>query len=167
MKIMETERLILRTLQMEDIDAVMTFWGDVEVMKYSGGAGTKERELKALKYYINMQKERNFSPYLTVLKESGEIIGVCGFNPPNNGYDTELMYHFAKKYWGKGYATEAAKACIVYAKGQLKINKIGASTDPENNASQKVLEKLGFTYAGMKWCEETNQDEPYFEMILS
>jgi [ribosomal protein S5]-alanine N-acetyltransferase len=39
--------------------------------------------------------------------------------------------------------------------------------DIENNASQKVLEKLGFTYAGMKWCEETNQDEPYFEMILS
>lgn len=166
-QIIETERLILRTLKMEDVDAVMDFWGDVEVMKYCGGAGTKERELKALEYYINMQKERNFSPYLAVLKDSGEIIGVCGFNPPNNGYDAELMYHLAKKFWGKGYATEAAKACMDYAKEQLKLKKIGASIDPKNNASRTVLGKLGFTYAGMKWCEETNQDEPYFEMIFS
>lgn len=56
MIILETERLILRTLELEDIESVMNFWGDVEVMKYCGGAGTKERELKALKYYINMHK---------------------------------------------------------------------------------------------------------------
>lgn len=166
MVVLETERLILRNLEIEDIDSVMDFWGDVEVMKYCGGAGTRERELRALQYYINMEKERGFSPYLTILKESGEIIGVCGFNPPNNGYDSELMYHLAKKYWGKGYATEAALACIDYAKKSLKISKIGASIDPENNVSQKVLEKLGFNYVGMKWCEDTNQDEPYFEMIL-
>lgn len=166
MVILETERLILRTLKLEDIDSVMSFWGDVEVMKYCGGAGTRERELRALQYYINMQKERGFAPYLTILKECGEIMGVCGFNPPNNGYDTELMYHLAKMYWGKGYATEAAKACVEYAKNHLKINRIGASIDPNNSASQKVLEKLGFHYAGMKWCEDTNQDEAYFEMIF-
>jgi ribosomal-protein-alanine N-acetyltransferase len=73
-----------------------------------------------------MQKEKGFSPYLVMLKESKDIIGVCGFNPPNNGYDAELMYHLAKKYWGKGYATEAAKGCIDYARKHLKINNIGA-----------------------------------------
>ncbi len=166
MIILETERLILRTLELEDIESVMNFWGDVEVMKYCGGAGTKERELKALKYYINMQNEKGFSPYLIIRKESSEILGVCGFNPPTNGYDTELMYHFAKKYWGQGYATEAAKACIEYAKKHLKIKRIGASIAPENIVSQKVLEKLGFDYIGVKWCEDTNQNEPYFEMIF-
>ncbi|MBV1756569.1 MAG: GNAT family N-acetyltransferase [Dethiosulfatibacter sp.] len=166
MTICETERLILRTLELDDLDSVMSFWGDIEVMKYCGGAGTREREFKALQYYMNMQEERGFSPYLAMLKETGEIIGVCGFNPPTNGYDTELMYHLAKKYWGKGYATEAAIACIDYAKNHLKIKKIGASIDPENKSSQKVLEKLGFNYVGMKWCEDTNQDEPYFELIL-
>lgn len=164
--IIETERLILRTLELEDIDSVMNFWGDAEVMKYCGGAGTQERELRALQYYINMQNELGFSPYLIILKESTEIVGVCGFNSPNNGYDAELMYHLAKKYWGKGYATEAAKACIFFAKEHLKMNKIGASIAPQNNASQKVLEKLSFNYVGMKWCDETNQDEPYFEMIF-
>jgi [ribosomal protein S5]-alanine N-acetyltransferase len=164
--ILETDRLILRTLKMEDIDDVMNFWGNVEVMKYCGGAGTRERELGALKYYINMQQEKGFSPYGVVLKESNEIIGVCGFNPPNNGYDTELMYHLSKNHWGKGYATEAAKACIEYAKNHLKISSIGASIDPENGASKHVLEKLGFNYIGMKWCEATKQDEPYFEMSI-
>ncbi len=166
MIILETERLILRTLEMEDIDLVMSFWGDEEVMRYCGGAGSKERELRSLRYYINMYNERGFSPYLTILKGSGDILGVCGFNPPNNGYDAEILYHLAKKYWGMGYATEAAKACLEYAKNHLKIRRIGASIDPENTASQKILEKLGFQYVGMIWCEETHQDEPYFEMIF-
>lgn len=166
MVILETERLVLRTLELNDIDSVMKFWGDIEVMKFCGGAGTREREFKSLKYYVNMQKEKGFSPYLAILKESNEVIGVCGFNPPNHVYDAELMYHLAKKYWGKGYATEAAKGCIEYAKKYLNIKKVGASIDPENNVSQNVLKKLGFIYVGMKWCEETNQDEPYFEMVF-
>jgi [ribosomal protein S5]-alanine N-acetyltransferase len=164
--ILETERLILRTLEMEDIDSLMYVWGDVEVMKYCGGAGSRERELRALRYYINMLAEKGFSPYVVILKESKELIGVCGFNPPNNGYDTELMYHFAKKYWGNGYATEAGRACIEYAKKHPRINRIGASIDPANGASKNVLQKLGFDYIGMKWCDATNQDEPYFEIMV-
>ncbi len=56
MIIFETDRLLLKTLKMEDIDSVMGFWGDAEVMKYCGGACTKERELRALKFYTNLQK---------------------------------------------------------------------------------------------------------------
>ena len=144
MIVLETNRLILRTLNIEDIDSVMNFWGDIEVMKYCGGAGTRERELRALQFYINLQKEKGFSPYIVAKKESGEVIGVCGFNPPNDGYDAELMYHLAKDYWGRGYATEAAQACIDYARQHTSINRLGASIDPENGASRNVLEKLGF-----------------------
>jgi [ribosomal protein S5]-alanine N-acetyltransferase len=113
-------------------------------MQYCGGAGNRERELSALKYYINLFNEKGFSPYLVHLKESNDFIGVSGFNPPNNGYDAELMYHFAKQYWGMGYATEAGIACIDYAKKNLEIKKIGASIDPDNLASKNVLEKIGF-----------------------
>lgn len=167
MRILETDRLILRTLNIDDIDCVMNFWGDIEVMKYCGGAGTRERELKALQFYINLQKEKGFSPYIVAIKESGKVIGVCGFNPPNDGYDAEIMYHLAKDYWGRGYATEAAQACIDYARRHTKISRLGASIDPENGASRNVLEKLGFKCIGMKWCEVTNQEEPYFELILT
>lgn len=166
MVILETQRLTLRTLELEDIDSLMEIWGDKEVMKYCGGSGTREMELRSLSFYINLQKEKGFSPYGVILKENSSFIGVCGFNPPNNGCDAEFMYHFKKLHWGKGYATEAARACIDYAKKNLPIRKIGASIHPENKDSGKVLIKLGFTEVGMKWCEATNQDEPYFEMIF-
>ncbi len=166
MIILETERLILRTLESDDLDSVMTFWGDAEVMRYCGGAGAREREQRALQYYTNLQEEKGFSPYLTLLKPDHQVIGVCGFNPPTHGYDAELMYHFAKPYWEKGYATEAAKACIQYAENHLDLVRIGASIDPENQASRHVLEKVGFQSVGMKWCEATQQYEPYFEITI-
>lgn len=162
----ETERLFLRTLKMSDIDALMDVWGDREVMQYCGGAGTKEREIRALTFYIKYYEEKGFSPYAVILKENNEFTGVCGFNPPGDGYDAELMYHFAKRFWGNGYATEAGKACIEYAGKTLKLHKICASIDPDNAASKHVLEKLGFRYIGMKWCEDLDRDEPHFELII-
>ena len=161
-----TDRLLLRTLNERDIDAVLSFWGDEEVMKYCGGAGNREREERALKFYINLQKERGYSPYAVILKENNELIGVCGFNPPYDHEYMELMYHFAKKYWGKGFATEAANACIYYARESLMAKKIAAFIDPSNQASEKVLKKLGFIFKGMKWHEGSKKEEPYFELEL-
>jgi len=162
----ETNRLLLRTLKREDLDSVMDFWGNEEVMKYCCGAGNRQRELKAIEFYINLQKEKGFSPYLVILKENSEVIGACGFNPTKNDCEIELIYHFAQKYWGRGYATEAANECINNTRDNLKINKVIASIDPRNIASKKVLEKLGFEFRGMKWFEETKQEEPYFELNI-
>lgn len=166
MIVFETKRMILRLLSLNDIDNVMTIWGDIEVMKYCGGTTSRERELQSIEYYIDLHKTKGFSPYVVVLKNTNEVIGVCGFNPPNHNYDAELMYHFSKAHWKKGYATEATSACLEYAKERLHLTKIGASIDPENIASQHVLKKIGFTYVGLKWCEATKQQEPYFEYLI-
>jgi len=163
MIVLETERLILRLLELSDIDELMNIWGDREVMLYCGGAGTREQELKSLIYYKDLYDSQGFSPFVVVLKSDQSIIGVCGFNPPNNGCDAELMYHFKKSCWGNGYATEAAKGCLNYATDHPKIKILGASIDPKNDSSRNVLEKLGFDYVGMKWCEATGQEEPYFQ----
>ncbi|MFZ5966961.1 MAG: GNAT family N-acetyltransferase [Bacillota bacterium] len=163
----ETTRLLLRVLTIEDIDAVTRFWGNEEVMKYCGGVGTRESRLKAIEFYSNLQREKGFSPFAVILKEINEVIGACGFNPTPNDREIELIYHFAKDYWGKGYATEAAKACIEYVRKSLQMNKIVAAVDPNHTASRNVLEKVGFQYKGVKWFEDTQQDEPYFELILS
>lgn len=66
----------------------------------------------------------------------------------------------------KATQQKAAKGCIDFAKRELNIEKIGASVDLNNPASQKVLIKVGFQFVGMKWCEETKQDEYYYELIL-
>ena len=164
MRITETGRLLLRTLKLDDLDALMDIWGNEEVMKYCGGAGTRDRELRSLQYYITMQEERGFSPYLVLLKDTREVLGVCGFNPPHEEYDAELMYHFSKTHWGRGYALEAADACVKYARTFLKFRKIGASVDPDNIASQRILEKIGFRFIGKKWFEDLKQDEFCYEL---
>ena len=87
MIIIETEKLLLRTLEPSDLDALMDIWGNDEVMKYCGGAGTREQELRSLQYYINMQKERGFSPYLVLHKDTLEILG-----ENNSDYNITIVY---------------------------------------------------------------------------
>jgi ribosomal-protein-alanine N-acetyltransferase len=84
------------------------------------------------------------------LKENQEIIGSCGFARPHGTEEIELGYLFAGKFWGKGFATEATEACLHYGFERLKFNEVIAITDLENAASQKVLEKIGFTKRGIE-----------------
>lgn len=161
----ESERLYFRLLKADDLDDVMEFWGNEEVMKYCLGAGTRENEAKCIQTYQSIQEEKGFSVYAVVLKEDSKVIGACGFNPTKQESEGELIYHYAKKYWGKGYATEAARACIEYAP-KLGIKRITASIDPRHIVSKKVLEKVGFKYTHTQWCELTKQNEPYFEIVL-
>jgi RimJ/RimL family protein N-acetyltransferase len=88
--------------------------------------------LRALQYYISYAARKRFFAIQSDRQRERENHCVCGFNPPARGYDTELMYHLLKSAWGKGYATEAAKGCIDFAKRELTSNKIGASVDLNN-----------------------------------
>jgi ribosomal-protein-alanine N-acetyltransferase len=163
----ETERLLLRTLRLEDINEVMKFWGNEEVMEYCYGAGSRERVENSISHYAQNHEKRGYSVYLVIIKETGETIGACGYNPTKNADEIELIYHYKKESWGKGYATEAAKACIKYASENCKnISKITASVDPRHDASMKILEKLGFNYSHSEYCDITKQIEPYYEIIL-
>lgn len=166
MFLFETERLGMRLLEPSDLNDIMTFWGDREVMRYCGGPGTRERELRAVEYYAELQQHRSLSVYGVFEKNDKCMIGACGFNPGEAEDEAELIYHFAKPYWGKGFATEAARACISYARSVQSIERIVASIDPQNVASGKILEKLGFLYEGMKWHEDLQQDEPTYVMRL-
>lgn len=163
----ESKRLILRTLEEQDTDSLMLFWGNPDVMKYCHGS-ICEREMieSAIRNYQALQKSRNHSVYAVVLKESGVVIGGCGFNTTDNPDEIELIYHFSKDYWGKGYATEAGKVCIGYIEKNPQFHAISASIDPENRNSESVLRKLGFQYIGMKWFENSKSEEPCYKMNM-
>jgi [ribosomal protein S5]-alanine N-acetyltransferase len=161
----ETKHLLLRTMQTEDVEEIKRIWGSEDVMKYSGGASPKAQISRSIEAYQRLYDENGYSTYTVLLKETSCIIGVCGFNPSNEENEVELIYHFNQNYWGKGYATEAAAACIKDLKERkANIKKVKAAVDPHNPASANVLSKIGMKAKGMKWFEDTQQEELYFEL---
>jgi RimJ/RimL family protein N-acetyltransferase len=152
-KILETKRLILRNWTLEDAPKLFEICADAEVMKYLGMGKpyeTIEQANDFLRWAENYQKENGFCRWAVLLKKDEEIIGSCGFASPHGTEEIELGYLLAKKFWGKGFATEATRACLQYGFEQLKFNETIAITDLENAASQKVLEKIGFTKRGIE-----------------
>ncbi len=164
--ILETKRLLLRPLRMTDLDDLLTFWGNEEVMRYCGGAGDREREKRAIAYYQKLMQEKGYAPLAVVLKSEERVIGACGFQRAWEDDAVELIYHFAKAFWGKGYATEAVRAVVDHARTYPSARSIVAAVSPENRGSYRVLEKVGFQPTGKRYFEDTGQEEPTYRYIL-
>ncbi|MCJ8011976.1 GNAT family N-acetyltransferase [Paenibacillus sp. KQZ6P-2] len=165
--LVETKRILLRAFQDSDAEAAKRFWGDEEVMRYCLGATLHDKLPMTLKCYRDCHEAKGISVYAVVEKETGDVIGACGFNVTGELQEVELIYHFAKSSWGKGYATEAAKACLELARENGSVKRIHASVDPNNMDSHKILKKIGFVYAGTEWFEDTAQEESVYELRLS
>jgi len=155
---LETERLILKTTELSDLDNLVALRSDPDVMKYIGdGATHTEEQVKSffLSIAIPYQEKHGIGFFSVFEKESGNFIGQAGLF--HVGYDDvqpdiEIAYRLHKKYWGKGYATELVKALIQWGFQNLSVDKLIAGTEPENIASQNVLKKAGLNYKGkVKW----------------
>lgn len=150
-KILETERLVLRTWTFEDADAVFEICRDAEVMLHIGDGkpyGTVGKAREFLNWAILYQKENGFCRWAVVEKSSGQIVGSCGF-ARREMEEIELGYLFARDSWGKGYATEAGGACLKYYFERIGAEKIIALTDVDHEKSQNILKKIGFTPRGI------------------
>ena len=148
--ILETERLTLRTWTLDDAAAGFRVWSDPEVMRYVGTGRPNEtvEETRAwLGRMIAHHERHGFGFWAVVEKGNKEVIGSCGMSyQRDGGLPIEFGYTLARTHWGRGYATEAAAACLRYAFEQLRLSKLSASVDSRNIASQRVLKKIGFTY---------------------
>ncbi|WP_391202418.1 GNAT family N-acetyltransferase [Psychrobacillus sp. L4] len=161
--VFETDRLFLCVFEDAHLDYVKQFWGNEEVMALCDGATSHEILLQVIEAYRKCHEVKGLSVYAVIDKETNEVLGSAGFNVTSSLIEVELIYHFSKKSWGKGYATEAAKACLELAKNHGKVQLVTASASPHNTGSLKILEKIGFTFIGMKWFDDTEQEEPYYE----
>jgi ribosomal-protein-alanine N-acetyltransferase len=152
-KILETTRLILREWTNDDTENLFEICSDAQVMKYLGTGKPYENLEQArefLRWATAYQLENGFCRWAVTLKENKKIIGSCGFARPHGTEEIELGYLLAQNFWGNGFATEAAQACLNYGFGKLGFHEIIAMTDLENVASQKVLEKIGFVQRGIE-----------------
>lgn len=144
----ETERLVLRPFTLDDADELHAAWGDPASLRFGGDwprPETVEDTRRYLEPVIAGQEERGFAPWAVIEKATGDLIGDCGLFPADGiGPDVELAYGLRRDRWGRGYATEAAAACVRVAFEELGLERIVADADPANAASIRVLEKLGF-----------------------
>lgn len=164
--IFETDRLLLCLLDESHIEAAKVFWGDEEVMSMCNGSVPHDFLVKVINGYRKCHEDKGISVYGVKEKESDTIIGAAGFNVTDNLDNIELIYHFSKQSWGKGYASEAARACLEIAKNHGGVQTVFASADYQNKSSLKILEKIGFTQKGSRWFEDTKQEEPYYEFVI-
>lgn len=142
MAIFESKRLLFRELDFSDSEAFYHLNSDPEVLKYTGDkafSSILEAEL-FLKNYADY-KTNGFGRWAVITKDSNEFIGWCGLKR-NEEKAIDLGFRFFKNQWGKGYATESAKASLHYGFKELRINEIIGRASIENKASIRVLEKL-------------------------
>jgi [ribosomal protein S5]-alanine N-acetyltransferase len=145
----ETPRLILREFVRSDLQALASIFVDPLAMKFStmGVYSTAQTE-KAIDRFINSYKQFGFGFWAITLKERDLFIGYCGLaiDRIDNRDEPEIGYRLDSKFWGKGFATEAASASIHYGFYSIELPYILGAAQRQNVASIRVLEKIGMTF---------------------
>ena len=163
-----TERLKLRRFHIGDIEAIFKNYGsDINVNRYISFAPCLT--LQATKEFIEMhikQYDSNPDFYGWAITLSDEVIGSIGLFNINESGQCELGYSIGSAWWGKGYATEAAKAVLEFAFKKIQVHRIYASHHIENTASENVLKKIGMYYEGTMRDGQKNQDGTYSDLKL-
>ena len=152
MKILETERLVLRQFTFEDADFILRLLNEPSFIQNIGDRGVRTLEdarSYILRVPIASYEKNGFGLYLVILKESGKSIGMCGLIKRDQLEDVDIGYAFLPEFWSKGYAVEAALAVKEYARDVVGLKRLIAITDPENEASIRLLEKIGLRFEKM------------------
>lgn len=142
--VMETERLILRVLTLEDNAAVFRHFSDEEVTRYMDIAPcTDIREADEI---IQFHLDDSGCRWGVFDKSTGQLAGTCGYHcwSPGNGAKAEIGFDLSKEYWGRGLMSEAVSPVIQFGLQQMGLCKIEATVDPENIRSMRLLDNLGF-----------------------
>lgn len=149
---LETERLVLKTPELSDLDNLVVLRSDPDVMKYTGDDIQDKEEVKeVLDFFISYYNAHGMGFFSVFEKETGNFVGQAGLFHllfDETQPEIEIAYRLHKRFWGKGYATELAKAIIRWGFQHLSKDKLIASSYPENISSQNVLKKAGLDFRG-------------------
>lgn len=148
-EIIETERLLLRPFTMADVNGSYQLNLDAEVTKYTndGGGVSYEEIKKRIHGVVHGDYEKyGFGRFAVIYKDTNEFVGFSGLKYLSEYDEVDIGYRFNQKYWGKGIATESAHASLEFGFQKLKLEKIVGYAMPENMASVRVMEKLGFEF---------------------
>jgi ribosomal-protein-alanine N-acetyltransferase len=146
---LDTERLTLRELSIEDAEFILGLLNQPSFIRFIGDKGVRNLE-DARQYILNgpiaSYKQHGFGLFLVQLKAVNTPIGMCGLLKRESLADVDIGFAFLPEFWKKGYALESAAAVFSYGKDVLKLPRIVAITNKDNDASGTLLEKLGLSF---------------------
>jgi ribosomal-protein-alanine N-acetyltransferase len=163
-EVLRTERLILRHLAEDDAPFILELLNERGFIDNIGDRGVRDLD-GALGYVERVGGSYRLNGYglwATVLKATGEPIGICGLVKREGLADADVGYAFLERAWGQGYARESAAAVLAYARDVVGLTKVVAITTPSNLGSIAVLEKIGMKAAGLIQLPGHADESAYF-----
>ncbi len=146
--VLETDRLVLDTWQTSDWTQLRPIANDVEVMRYiAGGVPWTDDQVRAfVDRQVKLYAARQYCRWRLLEKPALEMIGFCGVGVWRDGLDPEIGWWLARRCWGRGLATEAARVALHDALERVRLNRIVSIAMPANTASLKIMRKLGLKF---------------------
>jgi len=164
-KILETERLTLRQMRVQDAEFIFELVNEAAFIRNIGDKGVRTLE-DARNYILNgpvaSYVKFGFGLYLVELKETGEAIGICGLLKRDSLEDVDIGFALCEKFRRKGFAYESAAAVMEYGRNTLGLKRIVAITSPDNHESIRVLEKIGLRFEKMIRMPGSDEDTRLF-----
>ena len=152
MNVIETERLLLRRLVIEDAEFIFDLVNQPSFLHFIGDRGVRTIEDARdyiLKGPMDSYERFGFGLYLTALKESRVPIGMCGLIKRESLKDVDIGFAFLPQFWRQGYAYESAAAVLEYGRNRLGLKRVVGIATQDNHGSIRVLEKIGLKFENM------------------
>lgn len=146
-RVLETDRLILRPITLDDAEDLFEYASDFETTQHTFPTHQSIEETEWI--IANLFMSAPLGNYAIELKENQKMIGTCDLRINEGEKSAELAYAINKQYWGNGYAPEAAKRLLELAFNDLKVERLWAKFSSQNPASGRVMEKIGMEKEGI------------------
>jgi RimJ/RimL family protein N-acetyltransferase len=165
----KTDRLVLREFVIDDAEFIIELLNQPSFIRFIGDK--QVRTVDDAKNYlrtgpIESYNQYGFGLYLVELKESKVAIGMCGVLKRESLPNPDLGFAFLPEYWSKGYAFESASAVLDQARNVFKLTQVLAITTPNNDASIKLLERLGFQFERLMKLSTDSDEVKLFSLIF-
>ena len=165
-----TDRLSLRAVTLDDADLMLAVWNDPEFVKHVGDRGirTIEDAQEAMREgALLLFEQYGYGPYRVALRECDTAIGICGLFRRDTLDEPDIGYAVLPDYCGKGYAYEASRAIIEYARSDLELTRLIAIISPGNDASIGLIRKLGLEFERMHKMPDDDDEVCIYGMRLN
>jgi RimJ/RimL family protein N-acetyltransferase len=159
--VFETARLMARRLAPEDREAMLAVYGDAEAMRWVGDGTplTAEECEQWLAVTADNYRQRGYGLFTLVERATGAVVGFGGLVHPGGQAEVEVKYALLRSVWGRGYATEVARALLDYGAAAHGLEEVLATVAPDNHASQRVLAKAGMRRGALRQDEDGSQTQ--------